>query len=92
MFGGSYTHSLDSAGRFVMPKKFRMSLGEEFIITKGLGCLCVFPIEWKNTLEAELNKLGNPLDLLLNPNIARLHRHFFWEMVTAETDSQQRLT
>ncbi|MCE5198369.1 MAG: division/cell wall cluster transcriptional repressor MraZ [Armatimonadota bacterium] len=91
MFGGSYTHSLDSAGRFVLPKKLRYELGEEFIITRGLGCLCVFPVEWKNKLEAQLNSLGSPLELLLNPHITRLHRHFFGEMVTASTDSQFRV-
>jgi MraZ protein len=91
MFGGSFAHSLDSAGRFVMPKKFRYDLGEEFIITKGLGCLCVFTSDWKNKLESQLNSLGNPLDLLLNPHIARLHRHFFGEMVTASADGQFRV-
>ena len=91
MFGGSYTHSLDSAGRFVMPKKIRYQLGEEFIITKGLGCLCVFTSDWARKLEEELNGLGNPLSLLLNPDIARLHRHFFSEMVSAGTDAQSRV-
>ena len=91
MFGGSYTHSLDSAGRFVMPKKIRYQLGEEFIITKGLNCLCIFTSEWAGKLEDELNSLGNPLALLLNPDISRLHRHFFSEMVTAGTDSQSRV-
>ncbi|MEN6356061.1 MAG: division/cell wall cluster transcriptional repressor MraZ [Armatimonadota bacterium] len=91
MFGGSYTHSLDTAGRFVMPKKFRYELGEEFIITKGLGCLCVFPLEWKTQLEEQLNSFGGPLELLLNPHVTRLHRHFFGEMVTAGADSQFRV-
>jgi len=74
-----------------MPKKFRNSLGDEFIITKGLGCLCVFPVDWRNALEEQLNKLGSPLELLLNPNIARLSRHFFWEMMTTTADSQFRV-
>ena len=91
MFGGSYTHSLDSSGRFVMPKKIRFQLGEEFIITKGLGCLCIFTSEWAGKLEKELNGLGNSLALLLNPDISRLHRHFFSEMVTVGTDSQSRV-
>jgi len=91
MFGGSFQHSLDSAGRFVMPKKFRYDLGEEFYITKGIGCLCVFTADWKQKLESELVGLGNPLSLLLDPNISRLHRHFFWEMVSAGADGQFRV-
>lgn len=74
-----------------MPKKFRYELGEEFYITRGVGCLCVFTADWKQKLEAELNSLGNPLDLLLNPDIARLHRHFFWEMSSTGADSQFRV-
>lgn len=91
MFGGSYTHSLDSAGRFVMPKKFRYDLGVEFFVTKGLGCLCIFGAEWRNKLESELNGLGSPLEMLLNPHVSRLHRHFFGDMVTSSADGQFRV-
>lgn len=92
MFGGSYTHSLDSAGRFVMPKKFRTSLGEEFIITRGLGCLCVFTRDYVDkTLTVELGGLGSPLQSLFNPDIVRLTRHFFMDMVTTSADSQNRV-
>ncbi|MCX6344507.1 MAG: cell division/cell wall cluster transcriptional repressor MraZ [Armatimonadetes bacterium] len=91
MFGGSFTHSLDSAGRFVLPKKFRFDLGLEFFVTKGLGCLCVFEDKWRHTLESELNGLGTPLELLLNPHISRLHRHFFGDMVTTGANDQNRM-
>lgn len=92
MFGGSYSHSLDSAGRFVMPKKFRTSLGEDFIITRGLGCLCVFPKEYVDqTLARQLGGLGTPLQSLFNPDIVRLTRHFFSDMVQTNADSQNRV-
>lgn len=91
MFGGTYNHSLDPAGRFVLPKKFRYDLGVEFFITKGLGCLCIFSADWRNKIEGELNSLGSPLELLLNPHISRLHRHFFADMVTATADGQHRV-
>lgn len=92
MFGGSFTHSLDSVGRFVMPKRFRSELGLEFIITKGLGCLCVFHKDYVSKyLEPELEGLGTPLEALLNPDIARLNRHFFSEMVTQKLDGQNRV-
>lgn len=92
MFGGSYTHSLDSAGRFVMPKKFRTSLGEDFIVTRGLACLCVFTREYvEKTLSVELGGLGSPLQSLFNPDIVRLTRHFFMDMVNTTADSQNRV-
>ncbi|MCL5102519.1 MAG: hypothetical protein M1133_00195 [Armatimonadetes bacterium] len=74
-----------------MPKRFRYDLGEKFFITKGLGCLCVFDTDWRNKLESELNGLGNALELLLNPHISRLHRHFFGEMIEASADGQFRV-
>ncbi|MFQ3549836.1 MAG: division/cell wall cluster transcriptional repressor MraZ [Armatimonadota bacterium] len=91
MFGGSYTHSLDSAGRFVMPSKIRNSLGDLFYITKGVGCLFVFTREYAQIIESELNKFNTPLAALLNPEISRLTRHFFSEMVETNTDKQNRV-
>jgi MraZ protein len=91
MFGGTYTHSLDPAGRFIMPHVFRTSLGPEFYITKGVGCLCVFTDEYAKAMEEQLRSLGSPLEILLNPDIARLHRHFFSDMVKTKADSQNRV-
>lgn len=43
MLIGEYEHSLDVKGRLIMPAKLRESIGEKFIITKGLdGCLFGF--------------------------------------------------
>lgn len=93
MFYGSQTHSVDSAGRFVLPKKYRNSLGEDFVITKGLGCLCIFTKDYVDLkLTREIESLGSPLQSLLNPDIVRLSRHFFSEMVTTNDDSQNRVT
>lgn len=91
MFGGSYTHNLDSAGRFVMPMSIRLNLGEKFFITRGIGCLLVFSEEWAHELENQLDNLGSPLALLLNPDISRLHRHFFSGMIETGTDKQFRV-
>lgn len=91
MYGGTYTHSLDPAGRFIMPHVFRTTLGVEFYITKGVGCLCVFTTDYANVMEEQLRSLGSPLEILLNPDIARLHRHFFSDMVKTKADSQNRV-
>ena len=72
-----------------MPLKFRFSLGEKFIITKGLGCLCVFSNDTATTLEKQLDGLGDMLHVLLDPNISRLHRHFFSGMVEASCENKQ---
>ena len=89
MFGGSYVHTVDEAGRFVMPGTFRMSLGLKFIITKGVGCLCVFHNDTAAELERQLGELGNTLKVLLDPNVARLHRHFFSGKVEAGSANKQ---
>ena len=50
MFMGEYNHTIDSKGRLIVPSKFRESLGDEFVVTKGLdGCLFVYSQEeWSN--------------------------------------------
>ena len=49
MFLGEYRHSIDAKGRLIVPSKFRESLGQTFVMTKGLdGCLFMFPLnEWE---------------------------------------------
>ena len=49
MLTGEFNHSIDSKGRLIIPFKLRESLGEHFVITKGMdGCLFLYPDnEWK---------------------------------------------
>lgn len=43
MFIGEYQHTTDDKGRIAVPAKFRASLGERAIVTRGLDrCLFVF--------------------------------------------------
>lgn len=43
MFIGEYHYNLDDKGRITIPVKFRQSLGNDFIITRGLdNCLFVY--------------------------------------------------
>lgn len=91
MFKGTYRHSLDSAGRFVMPLELRLELGKEFCVFKGMGCLCVSTRDWVFHLADEIGKLGNCLDSLLDPDIARLSRHFYSGLVETGTDKQSRV-
>lgn len=58
MFLGEFRHSLDAKGRIIIPSKFRETLGDEYVITRGLdGCLFLFPMnEWKS-FEGKLRTL-----------------------------------
>lgn len=91
MYRGSYVHSLDPAGRVTLPKSIRSQIGTRFYIAKGVGCLCVFDEDWKNELERQLSQMGTPLQQLLNPDVARLNRHFFSGMQEVTIDSQNRV-
>lgn len=58
MFTGEYQYSLDEKGRLAIPAKFRSSLGESAIITRGLdSCLFIYATaEWQKMVN-ELNGL-----------------------------------
>ncbi|WP_130807247.1 division/cell wall cluster transcriptional repressor MraZ [Senegalia massiliensis] len=87
MFIGEYNHSIDKKSRLIIPVKFRSSLGNNFILTKGLdNCLFIYPEdEWK-VLE---NKLKN---LPLTRKDARAFVRFFFSGATeCELDKQGRI-
>lgn len=91
MFGGSFTHKLDEVGRFVIPRKFRYSLGDRFVITRGLGCLLVLTADRFHAISQQAQGLGDPMAVLFNPEIGRLYRHLFAEMIETAADSQGRV-
>lgn len=87
MFRGGFVHNIDDKGRVIVPQKFRLLLGEKFVITKGLdGCLWVFTDE-------EFRKLDERLKTqpILDPNAVRLQRFFSGEAVDAAADAQGRV-
>ncbi|MDO5725382.1 MAG: division/cell wall cluster transcriptional repressor MraZ [Tissierellia bacterium] len=87
MFLGEFHHNLDTKGRLIIPSKFRESLGDDFVMTKGLdSCLFVFPkSEWKD-LEIKLKEL--PLAM----KDARAFTRFFYSGATESTlDKQGRV-
>lgn len=49
MFIGEYQHAIDDKGRMAVPVKFRATLGEHAIVTRGLDrCLFIFSaLEWE---------------------------------------------
>ena len=59
MMMGEYHHNIDEKGRLIIPSKFRESLGDKFVITRGMEkCLFVYSMEEWNNLMNELNKLS----------------------------------
>ena len=58
MLNGEFNHSIDTKGRLIIPSKFRESLGEHFVITKGMdGCLFVYPDNEWSAFEDKLREL-----------------------------------
>jgi MraZ protein len=87
MFRGGFAHSVDDKGRIIIPQKFRLLLGEKFVITRGLDkCLWVFTEEEFRRLEERLR--SHPM---LDTNTVRLQRFFSAESVEGTTDSQGRI-
>ena len=86
MLIGEYEHSLDAKGRLIMPSKLRESIGEKFILTKGLdGCLFGFSKqEWTN-FEEKLKTLP-----LTNKNARDFVRFFLSGATECEIDKQGR--
>lgn len=86
MFMGEYYHTIDSKGRLIIPVKFRESIGELFIITKGLDqCLFVYPKhEWSN-IEQKMRNLS-----FTQKDARAFMRFFFSGAVDCEVDKQGR--
>ena len=86
MLIGEFEHSLDAKGRLIMPAKLRESIGENFVVTKGLdGCLFAFSkTEWNN-FEEKLKALP-----LSNRNSREFTRFFLSGATECEIDKQGR--
>ena len=87
MFMGEYNHTIDAKGRLIIPSKFRDTLGDEFVVTKGLdGCLFVYDnAEW-SAFEEKLKSLP-----LTNKDARQFVRFFLAGATLAEVDKQGRI-
>lgn len=87
MFMGEYRHNVDAKGRLIVPAKFRESLGETFVLTRGLDrCLFGYPMsEWK-VIEEKIKTLP------VTKKDARSFARFFFSGATeCEIDKQGRI-
>jgi MraZ protein len=86
MFMGEYQHTIDEKGRIIIPSKFRDSLGDTFVITRGLdACLFVYPMSEWNILEQKLKALP-----LMKSDARAFTRFFFSGATECELDKQGR--
>lgn len=85
MLIGEFSHSLDTKGRIIFPAKLRESLGEKFVVAKGLdGCLFVYSTEeWEN-LAAKVKQM--PMSKARN-----IQRFLFAGATEVEPDKQGRI-
>lgn len=85
MLIGEYHQNIDVKGRINVPAKFRVDLGESFVIAKGLdNCVYVYPKEeWKRFEEGLCS---------VQPTQRRhLHRFFFSGAEECSIDTQGRV-
>ena len=87
MFMGEYNHTIDTKGRLIVPSKFRETLGDEFVVTKGLdGCLFVYDnTEWA-AFEEKLKGLP-----LTKKDARAFVRFFLAGAASVEVDKQGRI-
>ncbi len=87
MLMGEFNHTIDAKGRVIIPSKFRESLGDMFVVTKGLdGCLFGYPIdEWK-TIEEKFRSIP-----LTTKDARKFSRFFFAGACDLELDKQGRI-
>ena len=87
MFIGEYHHTIDEKGRIIIPAKFRDSLGENFVITRGIeNCLFVYSQENWAKITDKLNSLP------FTKKDARTFNRFFMSGATdVELDKQGRI-
>ena len=87
MFMGEYNHTIDTKGRLIVPSKFRETLGEEFVVTKGLEeCLFVYSSEEWKKFEAKFSEVSQ-----FSKKARKFARFFFAGAAVCEMDKQGRV-
>ena len=87
MFMGEYNHTIDTKGRVIVPSKFRETLGDEFVVTKGLdGCLFVYDNQEWTAFEEKLKALP-----ITNKDARAFVRFFLAGAAGVEVDKQRRI-
>ena len=87
MFMSEYSHTIDAKGMLIIPSKFRETLGDEFVVSKGMdGCLFVYANADWNAFEQKLTSLP-----LTNKQARQFARFFLAGAASVELDKQGRI-
>ena len=87
MFMGEYHHTIDDKGRMIIPSKFRVELGDKFVLTRGLeNCLFAYPEKAWNQIVEKLNKLP-----FTKKDARNFSRFFLSGATVVEFDKQGRI-
>ncbi len=87
MYMGEYHHNIDEKRRLIIPAKFRQSLGNKFVITRGLEkCIYVYSYEDWNRIVAKLKTLP-----FTKKDARTFIRSFFSGATECEFDSTGRI-
>jgi len=87
-FMAEYQNNMDAKGRVILPIKFRETIGNKFILTKGFDHnLFIYPLdEWKK-VEEKLSNLK-----ITNKNSRIIKRLLQGSAVEVEIDNQDRIS
>lgn len=87
MFMCEYNHTVDAKGRLIVPAKFRETLGDVFVVCKGLDhCLYVYSNEDWDAFAKQLSTLP-----LTNKEARQFVRFFLSGASQVEVDKQGRI-
>ena len=87
MFLGRHAHNLDAKGRLAIPARFRDSLAEGVVLTRGIDrCLALYPLEAWRPLAEKVAALP-----LTDADARNFRRLVFAEAADLALDSQGRI-
>lgn len=87
MFMCEYNHTVDAKGRLIIPAKFRETLGDEFVVCKGLDhCLYVYSNQDWEAFAKQLTSLP-----LTDKDARQFVRFFMSGASQVEVDKQGRI-
>ena len=87
MLLGEYLHTIDKKGRIFIPAKLRDSLGDNFVISRGIGSNPVLSIY----SEESWKELDEKIKALPNMESLRVRRFLYTGATGAEYDAQGRI-
>ncbi len=87
MFLGRFAHNLDAKGRLAVPARFRASLADGVVLTRGMDrCVAAYPIPVWEDLAARISALP-----MTDPNARQFRRMVFAEAANLDLDGQGRI-